>query len=215
MKKLSQKELLLLIPRALEQEWLTEDDGAFLRRMLKQGASPWHRADRKRLTRLVTRHAVTVAVTPLADWRKEIRDCLWCSKRFNPRRQTQNHCSESCGSASRVARMRSRNMSVVAGGREVGTPISVQPIPLRASCPPLRACAAVTFREGGDDFMWHGLDLYLGSRKVLTLAADETYPHLYRIRYPDGWTSTPANLTRAKDAAYGHARWLLSRAKAA
>jgi hypothetical protein len=36
---------------------------------------------------------------------------------------------------------------------------------------------------------------------VLTLVADATYPHLYRIRYPSGWTSTPANLSRAKDAA--------------
>ena len=38
---------------------------------------------------------------------------------------------------------------------------------------------------------------------------DPTYPHLFRIVYPDGWTSTPANLSRAKDAAYGHARYLL------
>ena len=45
---------------------------------------------------------------------------------------------------------------------------------------------------------------------MLTLIADETYPHLFRIRYPDGWTSTPANISRAKDAAYGHARFLLS-----
>jgi hypothetical protein len=35
------------------------------------------------------------------------------------------------------------------------------------------------------------------------------YPHLYRIRYPDGWMSTSANLARAKDVAYGHARYLL------
>ena len=53
-------------------------------------------------------------------------------------------------------------------------------------------------------FVWRGLALHLGRRKkpVLTLVADATYPHLYRIRYPNGWTSTPANLTRAKDAAY-------------
>ena len=44
---------------------------------------------------------------------------------------------------------------------------------------------------------------------MLTLVADEKFPHLFRIRYPDGWTSTPANITRAKDAAYGHARYLL------
>jgi len=61
------------------------------------------------------------------------------------------------------------------------------------------------------EFVWHGLSLHLGRRKVpvLTLVADETYPHLYRIRYPNGWLSAPGNLTRAKDAAYDHARYLL------
>ena len=42
-----------------------------------------------------------------------------------------------------------------------------------------------------------------------TLVADATYPHLYRVVYPDGWKSTSGNLLRAKDAAYGHARHLL------
>jgi hypothetical protein len=61
------------------------------------------------------------------------------------------------------------------------------------------------------DFVWRGLDLCIGRRKtpVLTLVADETYKHLYRVQYPNGWTSSPANLTRARDAAYGHARHLL------
>jgi len=61
------------------------------------------------------------------------------------------------------------------------------------------------------EFVWHGLSLHHGRRKVpvLTLVADETYPHLYRIRYPNGWLSKPGNLTRAKDAAYDHARYLL------
>jgi hypothetical protein len=60
--------------------------------------------------------------------------------------------------------------------------------------------------------VWLGLGLHLGRRKepVLVLIADKTYPHLYCIKYPDGWTSTLANLARAKDAAYGHARYLLS-----
>jgi hypothetical protein len=59
------------------------------------------------------------------------------------------------------------------------------------------------------EFVWQGLDLHLGRRKepVLVLIADKTYPHLYCIKYPDG---TPANLARAKDAAYGHARYLLA-----
>jgi hypothetical protein len=61
------------------------------------------------------------------------------------------------------------------------------------------------------DFVWRGHSLHFGRRRqpVLTLVADATYPHLYRIKYPNGWTSTPANLTRARDAAYGHARHLL------
>jgi hypothetical protein len=61
------------------------------------------------------------------------------------------------------------------------------------------------------EFRWRGLDLHLGNRRtpVLTLVADKAYPHLFRIRYPDGWLSTPANISRAKDAAYGHARHLL------
>ena len=44
---------------------------------------------------------------------------------------------------------------------------------------------------------------------MLTLIADATYPHLYRITYPDGWRSSLGNLTWAKDAAYGHARYSL------
>jgi hypothetical protein len=62
-----------------------------------------------------------------------------------------------------------------------------------------------------EDFTWKGLALHYGRRKtpVLTLVADLTYPHLFRIVYPDGWTSTPANLSRCKDAAYEHARHLL------
>ena len=59
------------------------------------------------------------------------------------------------------------------------------------------------------EFVWSGLALQLGKRRVLTLVAEATYPHLYRINYADGWISSPANLSRAKDAAYGHARYLL------
>jgi hypothetical protein len=63
-----------------------------------------------------------------------------------------------------------------------------------------------------EDFLWRGLALHYGRRPtpILTLIADPDYPHLYRIRYRNGWTSTPANLSRAKDAAYDHARYLLT-----
>jgi hypothetical protein len=63
------------------------------------------------------------------------------------------------------------------------------------------------------EFVWRGLGLHFRRRKtpVLTLVADATYPHLFRIQYP----GTPANLSRAKDAAYGHARYLLTLRRAA
>ena len=65
---------------------------------------------------------------------------------------------------------------------------------------------------GRGDFVWRGLGLCLRRRTspVLELVPDEKHPHLFRIRYPSGWTSSPANLTRARDAAYGHARLLLA-----
>jgi hypothetical protein len=60
------------------------------------------------------------------------------------------------------------------------------------------------------DFKWLGLEVCWRNKPVLALIADATYPHLYRIGYPDGWISSPANLTRAKDAVYGHARYLVA-----
>ena len=62
-----------------------------------------------------------------------------------------------------------------------------------------------------DDFTWRGLHLCVGKRKpILTLVPDATHPDLYRIRYPDGWLSSPANITRAKEAAQGHAQHLIA-----
>lgn len=60
-----------------------------------------------------------------------------------------------------------------------------------------------------DKFVWRELVLFWAGKPVLSLKPDSEYSHLYRIEYPNGWTSPPANLTRARDAAYGHARVLL------
>ena len=51
-----------------------------------------------------------------------------------------------------------------------------------------------------EKFVWRDLGLHLGrSRKpVLTLVPDRTYPHLYRIKYPNGWTSSAANISAAR-----------------
>jgi hypothetical protein len=82
---------------------------------------------------------------------------------------------------------------------------------LQGSRPALPGSPAAPRAEKLDcgEFRWRGLALCFGRREVLTLVQDDTYPHLYRIRYPGGWISAPANISRAKDAAYGHARYLL------
>ena len=51
-----------------------------------------------------------------------------------------------------------------------------------------------------DKFVWRGLSLHLGrsSKPLLTVIPDVKYPHLFRIKHSDGWTSAPANITRAR-----------------
>lgn len=144
--------------------------------------------------------------------------CQACGRPFIAARPWQDYCSTACANRDRQKRRRGKNAGTkcrdidTAGSRDSGPAVS-QPLEAAksASSPPLRPSARAA-KLPRDVFHWHGLDLHFGRGKtpVLTLVADETYPHLYSIRCPDGWTSTPANISRAKDAAYGHARYLLS-----
>jgi hypothetical protein len=120
-----------------------------------------------------------------------------------------------CCDAHRKAHSRRLNGQNRSAPIAVGPDLSTLPEErLRGLSPALRGSPPVlgADRLRRDKFRWRGLALHLGRRKrpVLTLIADDNYPHLFRIRYPDGWTSTAANISRAKDAAYGHARWLLN-----
>jgi hypothetical protein len=76
---------------------------------------------------------------------------------------------------------------------------------------PLEATLCIKGVLPRHSFLWCGLALHYGKRRtpVVTLVADDNHPHLFRVRYPDGWLSTPANISRAKEAAYAHARLLL------
>ena len=141
-------------------------------------------------------------------------ECQHCGGALpKPKRgQRQKFCTARC----RVAANR-QSLCVTNGERTVAVGEDLPGLPevqLEASRPALGHSPAVTRadRLGQNEFRWRGLALHFGKRKrpVLTLVADDIYPHLFRIRYPDGWTSTAANISRAKDAAYGHARWLLS-----
>ena len=209
------KDRLALIPRVLCSEGLAAEDATFLRRIYKQGGRTALRADRQRLKRLLIDYAVTqppqrdAPAAPVYEPGPG-RTCP-CGETFKPTREAQRFCSAACGSAYRMARMRSRNKDDAAGAIIMGAPIALHEEQFRASGPHHTGSLPVTKGRviPNQDFQWRGLALHYCKRPVLTLVPDATFPHLYRIRYPDGWTSTPANLTRAKDAAYGHARYLL------
>ena len=54
-----------------------------------------------------------------------------------------------------------------------------------------------------DELQWRGNKLCLGKREwaIVSIAQDEKYPTMWRIRSPDGRLSDMVNLTRARDAA--------------
>ena len=107
-----------------------------------------------------------------------------CGETFKPKREAQRFCSAACGSAYRMARMRSRNKDGVEGAPLMGTLIALPERQFRASSPRQTASAPVT-KLPRERFCWRGLVLHIGKRPVLTLVPDATFQHLFRIRYPD------------------------------
>ena len=158
--------------------------------------------------------------------KKTHRKCDTCKNEYRVTREAQSYCSPRCRRA--AAYGRERFQSQTKGPRKrlfrprvEASDTSLLKASLSPEMPSGRVVAG-SFRKQGfsstktipcrgvvcgpkGEFQWCGLALHFERRRVLTLVADEKYPHLFRIRYPDGWTSTPANITRAKDAAYGHA----------
>jgi len=55
------------------------------------------------------------------------------------------------------------------------------------------------------DLDWKGDRLCLGSRSIITIERDGTYPAMWRVRKPTGTLTDMVNRARAKDAAYGYA----------
>ena len=159
-------------------------------------------------------------------WRQH-RRCERCRSEYLQTRRAQSYCSPSCRREAAYGRERF-NSQTKGPRKRLLRPREASEIcaPTAPKTPP-GTYIARSFRKavfssiktvvcrGGfgafeGQFQWRGLALHFNERPVLTLVADETFPHLlYRIRYPDGWTSTPANITRARDAAYGHAKFLL------
>ena len=164
--------------------------------------------------------------------KKTYRKCDTCKGEYRVTREAQSYCSPRCRRA--AAYGRERFPSQTKGPRKRLLKPRIEASEPRPTAPETLSGRVVagSFRKQGfsstkaipcrgvvcgpnGEFQWCGLALHFGSHPVLTLVADEKYPHLFRIRYPDGWLSTPANITRAKDAAYGHARYLLTLEEAA
>ena len=152
------------------------------------------------------------------------RKCERCNTEYRPTREAQSYCSPKC--RREAAYGRERFQSGTRGPRRRLLTPRLEASERRPAEPsetlPGRVVAG-SFRKGGfsstktiscgrvvcGEFQWRGLAL---QKLVLTLIADADYSHLFRIRYPDDWTSTAAKLTRAKQAAYEHARFLLKEA---
>jgi len=160
-------------------------------------------------------------------WRNEYRKCDNCRGECRPQREAQSYCSRGCRRAAAYGRERFQSQTkgprkrLLKPRREASE--TSPPSPLTAPKTLSGRVVAGSFRKGGfsstktiscgrvvcGEFQWRGLAI---QELVLTLIADADYSHLFRIRYPDGWTSTAAKLTRAKQAAYEHARFLLKEA---
>lgn len=70
-----------------------------------------------------------------------------------------------------------------------------------------------------DELVWRkrsgDLTLHVTNRNaaVLRVVPDKTYTGMWRVEFPDGAVSDMANVTRAKDAAIGHALATVNRPK--
>jgi hypothetical protein len=60
------------------------------------------------------------------------------------------------------------------------------------------------------ELQWHGNKLCLGKHAIISIAKDEKYPTMWRIRWPDGRLSDMVNLTRVRDAARSAALSILN-----
>jgi hypothetical protein len=138
----------------------------------------------------------------MTDWRAEHRKCDRCKREYRPARQAQSYCSRQCKRA--AAYGRERFQSGTKGSRkrllmtrleasERGLIEASETLPGRVVAGSVRNghfCSIKSVACKG------GNTRHLGVRIV----EDPRWPHLYRIHWPDGVISMPANLTRCKDA---------------
>lgn len=152
------------------------------------------------------------------DWPHQVRACARedCGETFKPKRKGQAYCSNRCRNTEIKRRQRSgdktSSLSTVTTETLSDASAAMTTHQRGPGARPLTIHKGILKRS---EFVWRGLGLHFQQRRkpILTLVQDEQWPHLYRITYPDGWRSTLATLTRCRDAAFGHARVLLTNSK--
>jgi len=131
-------------------------------------------------------------------WRNEYRKCENCRREYRPQREAQSYCSRNCRRAAACGRERFQS-GTRGRRRRLLTPRleASERRPIEASETLPDRVVAGSFRKR--DFYLTKSGACKGG-KTPVLVQERRWSHLYRIHWPDGVISTPANLTRCKDA---------------
>jgi len=125
------------------------------------------------------------------------RKCERCNTEYRPTREAQSYCSPKC--RREAAYGRERFQSGTRGPRRrLLTPrleASERRPPEPSETLPSRVVAGSFRRQG-----FYPTKTACKGGITPVLVQDRRWSHLYRIQWPDGLISAPANLTRCKDA---------------
>jgi hypothetical protein len=127
-------------------------------------------------------------------WRDKDRRCERCKADYHPQRQSQSYCSRVCRRA--AAYGRERFVAGTKGRRRRRLEASDKWLVEASETLPGRVVAG-SFRKRTFSSI-KPVACKRGNTPVLV--QDWQWPHLYRIHWPDGVVSMPANLTRCRDA---------------
>ena len=133
-------------------------------------------------------------------WRNEYRKCDNCRGEYRPQREAQSYCSRGCRRAAAYGRERFQSQTkgprkrLLKPRREASE--TSPPSPLTAPKTLSGRVVAGSFRRQG----FYPTKTACKGGITPVLVQDRRWSHLYRIQWPDGLISAPANLTRCKDA---------------
>ena len=127
-------------------------------------------------------------------WRDQYRRCEKCNGEYRPKRQDQSYCSPGCRRA--AAYGRERFVAGTKGRRRRRLEASDKWTVEASETLPGRVVAG-SFRKRAFSSI---KPISCKGAESPHLVQDRQWPHLYRVHWPNGVISTPANLTRCKDA---------------